>query len=159
MKKGRPLPVDLHVGRRVRLRRLEIGVSQQKLAEHLGVSFQQVQKYEKGTNRISASRLQQIAKFLDAPASYFFEGMPTDRQVGPNEDYPRLVAFLSSREGVALARSFLRVKSGKVRREMVELVESIAALRLAEPTRPLPENAPRLRLDPAPRSRTLRAGR
>jgi transcriptional regulator with XRE-family HTH domain len=127
MKKGRTQPADFHVGRRVRLRRLEIGVSQQKLGEHLGVSFQQVQKYEKGINRISASGLQQIAKLLDAPVSYFFEGGPVDEQRGRNGDHARLTLFLSSREGVALARSFLRVKSGKVRREMVELVESIAA--------------------------------
>jgi transcriptional regulator with XRE-family HTH domain len=127
MAKGRTQPADLQVGRRVRLRRLEMGVSQQKLGEHLGMSFQQVQKYEKGTNRISASRLQQIAKFLDVPVTYFFDGMPSDGQVGGNEEHARLTGFLNSREGVALARSFLRVKSGKVRREMVELVESIAA--------------------------------
>jgi transcriptional regulator with XRE-family HTH domain len=127
MKKGRTQPADFDVGRRVRLRRLEIGMSQQKLGEHLGVSFQQVQNYEKGTNRISASRLQQIAELLDAPVSYFFEGVPIDKQSGGNEGHARLMSFLSSRQGVALARSFLRVKSGKVRREMVELVESIAA--------------------------------
>jgi transcriptional regulator with XRE-family HTH domain len=127
MTKGRSLPVDIHVGSRVRLRRLELGVSQQKLANLLDVAFQQLQKYENGTSRISASRLQQIATLFGVRASYFFDGMDTDQKTGPNEEFGRLSAFLTSREGVALAQSFLQIKSSKVRREVVTLVESIAA--------------------------------
>src|SRR5436189_681918 len=69
-------PVDVHVGSRVRLRRMMLGMSQEKLGESLGITFQQIQKYEKGTNRIGASRLQHIARVLTMPVSYFFEGAP-----------------------------------------------------------------------------------
>jgi transcriptional regulator with XRE-family HTH domain len=71
-----PNPIDVYVGRRVRMRRIEIDMSQQNLGEHIGLTFQQIQKYEKGTNRIGASRIQQIGKALEAPVSYFFEGAP-----------------------------------------------------------------------------------
>ena len=77
-----PNPIDRHVGARVRMRRLMVGFSQSKLAEALDVTFQQVQKYEKGANRIGASRLQQLARVLDVPPSYFFEGAPAERPAG-----------------------------------------------------------------------------
>src|ERR1700756_2733344 len=73
----RPNPIDIHVGSRVRFRRMLLGMSQEKLGEKLGLTFQQVQKYEKGINRIGASRLQQISRTLDVPPAYFFEGAPS----------------------------------------------------------------------------------
>jgi transcriptional regulator with XRE-family HTH domain len=77
MTKKSPNPIDKHVGSRVRMRRMMISMSQEKLGEKLGITFQQIQKYEKGTNRIGASRLQQISQILQVPVSFFFEGAPT----------------------------------------------------------------------------------
>src|SRR6201988_3669252 len=79
MAKKAPNPIDRHVGSRVRMRRMMLGMSQEKLGDALGLTFQQVQKYEKGANRIGASRLQQISQILQVPVSFFFEGVPTQR--------------------------------------------------------------------------------
>src|ERR1700735_1551385 len=98
-----PNPIDKHVGARVRMRRLILGMSQGKLGEALDVTFQQVQKYEKGANRIGASRLQQLARVLDVPPSFFFDGAPASAAPGPgfNEDPGNayVVDFLSTAEG------------------------------------------------------------
>jgi transcriptional regulator with XRE-family HTH domain len=122
-----PNPVDLHVGARVRMRRKLLGVSQEKLADALGLTFQQVQKYERGTNRISASKLFEIGRFLQAPVSYFFEG------VGPSSpetltDHPSeqsMHEFLMTPEGVELA-SLLPKLAAKYRRRVLELVRTLA---------------------------------
>ena len=127
-----PNPIDRHVGSRVRMRRVLLSLSQEKLGEALGVTFQQVQKYEKGTNRIGASRLQQIAKILEVPPSFFFEGAPTgerDLQPGFAESTSSayVVDFLSTVEGLQLNKAFASIKDHKVRRRVVDLVVAIAA--------------------------------
>ena len=130
MLKKVPNPIDRHVGSRVRMRRMLAGVSQEKLGDALGLTFQQVQKYEKGSNRISASRLQQIAKMLDVPVSFFFDGAPTgDMPTGGFSDAASsayVSDFMSSSEGVQLTKAFVRIKSPKVRRRIIDLVESLA---------------------------------
>ena len=129
MLKKVPNPIDRHVGSRVRMRRMLAGVSQERLGEALGLTFQQVQKYEKGTNRISASRLQQIAKMLGVPVAFFFDGAPTDESVGngfADASATTYVAdFLATSEGVQLTKAFVRIKSPRVRRRIVDLVESL----------------------------------
>lgn len=125
-----PNPVDKHVGSRVRMRRMLAGISQEKLGDALGLTFQQVQKYEKGSNRISASRLQQIAKMLDVPVSFFFDGAPTgDMPAGGFADSAAtayISDFLATSEGVQLTKAFTRIKNGRVRRRIIDLVEALA---------------------------------
>lgn len=127
-----PNPIDRHVGSRVRMRRVLLSMSQEKLGEALGLTFQQVQKYEKGTNRIGASRLQQIAKILNVPVSFFFEGAPVDGgEPAPagfedNAQSVYISDFLSSPEGVQIVRAFMRVRDPKLRRRIVDLVEALA---------------------------------
>jgi transcriptional regulator with XRE-family HTH domain len=130
MTKKMPNPTDKHVGTRVRMRRMMLGMSQEKLGDALSLTFQQVQKYEKGTNRIGASRLQQIAHFLQVPVSFFFEGAP-DLPTGGNgmteAPSPSYVSdFLATSEGLALTKSFMRIKDPKLRRRIVDLVSQIA---------------------------------
>ena len=127
--KKKPNPIDVHVGGRIRLRRNMLGMSQEKLGEHLGITFQQVQKYEKGTNRVGASRLQAIASILEVPVSYFFEGAPgSGGAAGFSEDTQSgyVVDFLSSTEGLLLNRAFARIGDPKVRRRIIELVRTLA---------------------------------
>ena len=124
-----PNPIDKHVGSRVRMRRKMLGMSQEKLGDALGLTFQQVQKYEKGTNRIGASRIQQICDILQVPVSFLFEGVPGG---AAGEDFsessPAYVAdFLATAEGLALIRAFTRIPEIKLRRAIVDLVEQIAA--------------------------------
>lgn len=124
-----PNPIDKHVGARVRMRRMMIGMSQERLGDSLGITFQQVQKYEKGTNRIGASRLQQISKTLGVPVAFFFEGAPNlDEPEGMTEGAspPYVAEFLSTSEGLALTRAFTKIRDGRVRRRIVELVETLA---------------------------------
>lgn len=123
-----PNPIDIHVGSRVRLRRTMQGLSQEKLGDSLGVTFQQVQKYEKGTNRIGASRLQKIASVLNTPISFFFEDAPTADASGLAEETSSnyVVDFLSSTEGLQLNRAFVKISDPKVRRKIVDLVKSLA---------------------------------
>ena len=125
-----PNPIDRHVGSRVCMRRMLAGVSQERLGEALGLTFQQVQKYEKGANRISASRLQNISKILGVPVSFFFEGAPMGESLvsGMGESTgPAYVAdFLSTSEGVQLNKAFVKIDDPKVRRKLIELVESLA---------------------------------
>lgn len=129
--KKKPNPIDIHVGSRVRLRRNMLGMSQETLGEHLGITFQQVQKYEKSTNRIGASRLQKIASVLGVPVSFFFEGAPemaTQPGAGLRVDDPNshVVDFLNSTEGLKLNRAFARITDAKVRRSVVDLVKALA---------------------------------
>ena len=130
MAKKAPNPTDKYVGSRVRMRRLMLAMSQEKLGEKLGLTFQQVQKYEKGTNRIGASRLQHIAQILKVPVSFFFEGVSGAKQnedgssKAPVADY--VSDFLSSTDGLALTKAFTNIKDSKLRRRVVDLVEEIA---------------------------------
>ncbi|WP_342360003.1 helix-turn-helix transcriptional regulator [Terrarubrum flagellatum] len=139
--KKTPNPIDRHVGSKVRLRRMLVGMSQEKLGDALGLTFQQVQKYEKGANRIGASRLQQISKVLAVPVEFFFEGAPavsepTPPAAGfneaPNSGY--VVDFLTTSEGVQLNRAFVRIRDAKVRRRIVDLVVTLAGDEGGEPS-------------------------
>jgi transcriptional regulator with XRE-family HTH domain len=131
--KKAPNPIDKHVGSRVRMRRMMLGMSQEKLGDSLGLTFQQVQKYEKGTNRIGASRLQQISHILQVPVSFFFEGAPTvplsSRPEGIGEaPSPAYVSdFLATSDGLALTKAFTKIADSKLRRRIVDLVEQIAS--------------------------------
>ena len=132
MAKKAPNPTDKHVGARVRMRRMMLGMSQEKLGDSLDLTFQQVQKYEKGANRIGASRLQQISHILQVPVSFFFEGAPqTPGQptAGLSEaPSPAYVSdFLATSDGLALTKAFMGIKDAKLRRRIVDLVEQIAA--------------------------------
>jgi transcriptional regulator with XRE-family HTH domain len=130
MTKKTPNPIDKHVGSRVRMRRMMISMSQEKLGERLGITFQQIQKYEKGTNRIGASRLQQIAGVLGVPVAFFFEGAPNQDSSGNLGEAvsPAYVSdFLATADGLALTKAFMKVKDPKVRRRIVDLVEAIAS--------------------------------
>ena len=123
--------VDLLIGTKIRLRRHVLGMSQTDLGNRIGVTFQQVQKYEKGTNRISASALQQIAKFLEVPAAYFFEGANSVEAsflsgFAEENDAIYVADFLSTMEGQQLARAFSRIQDAKVRKRLVDLVLSLA---------------------------------
>jgi transcriptional regulator with XRE-family HTH domain len=115
--------VDRRIGQRVRSRRLEIGMSQERLADLLGVTFQQVQKYEKGVNRIAASRLHDIGVALDMPAARFFEGLAVARSDGRGDHADNILA---TPEGAQLVALFAGIKSLKVRRRVVELVKALA---------------------------------
>jgi transcriptional regulator with XRE-family HTH domain len=125
-----PEPVDRHVGSRVRMHRLMAGMSQDALADQIGITFQQVQKYEKGKNRISASRLQQIAAILNVPVHTFFEGGPESREFkrrdSPSSTPGYINDFVSSRDGLALMRAFASINDAAVRRAVVRMVESLA---------------------------------
>jgi transcriptional regulator with XRE-family HTH domain len=129
--KKAPNPIDKHVGSRVRMRRMMLGMSQEKLGDAIGLTFQQVQKYEKGSNRIGASRLQQIALILQVPVSFFFEGAPPPPiqavGFGAPLDPDHTTGLLSTSEGLALARAFMRIRNVKLRRRIVDLVEEMAA--------------------------------
>jgi transcriptional regulator with XRE-family HTH domain len=128
--KKEPRAIDIHVGNRIRLRRLALDWSQTKLGEALDVSFQQVQKYEKGLNRVGASRLQRAAEVLGVTISYFFEGGPEgtkDAQQNPAiASSDEMLQFLATEEGVALNRAFARLSDAQVRRRIVALVKALA---------------------------------
>jgi transcriptional regulator with XRE-family HTH domain len=135
----KPNPIDAHVGTRVRLRRMLLGMSQEKLGEHLGLTFQQVQKYEKGVNRIGASRLFDLARVLGVPIQFFYDEAPSEisdalPQAGfaerPAESY--VVEFLSTREGLELNKAFVKIADPKVRRSVVDLVRSLSGDGAAE---------------------------
>jgi transcriptional regulator with XRE-family HTH domain len=126
-----PNPIDQHVGSRVRMRRVMLGLSQDKLGAALGLTFQQVQKYEKGTNRIGASRLQEISKILNVPPSFFFDGSPSAQEVnqpGFRDATPlRYVAdFVTTAEGLQLNRAFAKIRDPKIRQRVVDLVCAIS---------------------------------
>jgi transcriptional regulator with XRE-family HTH domain len=125
-----PNPTDKYVGARIRMRRLMLGMSQSALAQGLGLTFQQIQKYEKGINRVGASRLQQIAHILRVPVEFFFEGAPGATGAKPDTpDTPSLVhvsEFLATPDGLSLVASFVKIRSAKLRRSIVELVGYLA---------------------------------
>jgi|SRR5262245_3438458 len=129
----RPNPIDVHVGSRVRFRRMLLGMSQERLGEKLGLTFQQIQKYEKGINRIGASRLFDLAQVLGVPVQFFYEEAPA-AEVGhlvPDGFAERpadnsIVEFLRSRDGLELNKAFVRISDAKARRAIVDLVRSLA---------------------------------
>jgi transcriptional regulator with XRE-family HTH domain len=125
--KKSPLPTDQHVGNRVRMRRLMLDMNQTELADAVGVTFQQVQKYEKGTNRISASRLQQISKVLMVQIPFFFDGLPrhADASKAVIAAPTAVERFLATSNGLSLVRAFVRIQQRKLRRSIVELVEEL----------------------------------
>ena len=129
----RPNPIDIHVGGRVRFRRMLLGMSQEKLGERLGLTFQQVQKYEKGINRIGASRLFDLSQVLGVPVQFFYDEAPPGDSMGaplglgmaerPQEGF--VIDFLSSREGLELNKAFVRISDPKIRRAIVDLVRTL----------------------------------
>ncbi|MCP1336423.1 helix-turn-helix domain-containing protein [Futiania mangrovi] len=125
-----PHPIDIYVGMRLRMRRTLRRISQERLGEELGVTFQQVQKYEKGTNRVSASRLYEIAQILEVPVSYFFDGADEGFSIAAgfaeDETSDELIDFLRSGDGMRLARSFQRIENPALKRSVVEHVEALA---------------------------------
>src|SRR5271154_2623329 len=127
-----PNPIDLHVGARIRLRRRMQGVSQEKLADALGLTFQQVQKYERGANRVSASKLYEIATALQAPVSYFFDGLadPSNEEGGNARpsDEQTVHTFLMTAEGLELAKLFPGLPRGRIRRRFLDLMRALAGV-------------------------------
>jgi transcriptional regulator with XRE-family HTH domain len=129
MTKKSPSPIDDHVGKRVRMRRMMLKMSQGKLGEALGLTFQQVQKYEKGVNRVGASRLHHIASILQGPISFLFEGAPMSGGSSGLEEAPSFAYvddFLATPDGVALMKAFTRIENPKLKRCIVDLVQLIA---------------------------------
>ena len=125
-------PIDKRVGARIRMGRIMTSVSQDQLAGHLGISFQQIQKYETGRSRVGAGRLQQIAQVLNQPIGFFFEGLANVESAGVvSTEY--ILAFLADSDGLALAKAFQRVSSRKVRHRLVSLVEAIVGARSKAP--------------------------
>jgi transcriptional regulator with XRE-family HTH domain len=122
-----PSPIDRHVGLRIRLRRREVGISQERLAEAIGLTFQQVQKYERAANRVSASKLWEMARALSTNIGYFYEGLP-DAPLPVGSDKPRdaVQDFLLTSEGIELATSFPQIPRGRVRRRILDLVRALA---------------------------------
>jgi transcriptional regulator with XRE-family HTH domain len=128
--KKAPNPIDKHVGSRVRMRRMMLAMSQQKLADALGLTFQQVQKYERGANRMGASRLQQMSDILQVPVEFFFEGAPnTSEPHGSNGSalsMAQIDDFISDSDGLRLIGAFIRIDNADLRRRIVMLVQEIA---------------------------------
>jgi transcriptional regulator with XRE-family HTH domain len=119
-------PIDIQVGNRVRIRRMLIGMSQERLGDLLGLTFQQVQKYEKGVNRIGAGRLFEVSRILNVPVDFFYEGvnaMPAG--AGEAESAP-VMEFVSSGEGLQLSLAFMKIRDTKVRKRVLDLVKSLA---------------------------------
>ncbi len=123
-----PNPVDVHVGSRIRMRRMLLGMSQEKLGENLGITCQQVQKYEKGTNRVGASRLQAISGTLGVRPGFFFEGMEgaASDEASGTEEIGGINGFITSKEGLELNRAFTKISDAKLRKKIVALVRALA---------------------------------
>ena len=119
-------PIDRHVGMRIRMQRMVRGLSQTELGKAVGVTFQQMQKYEKGANRVSASRLQQIANVLKVAPDFFFDGASAKAVTNVTKEITLIEEFISSRDGVALSKAFTKISDQKMRRSIVSLVEQIA---------------------------------
>ena len=124
MPKKQTNPIDIQVGNRVRIRRMLIGMSQERLGDLLGLTFQQVQKYEKGVNRIGAGRLYEVSRILNVPVDFFYEGVASSGPEG--ESAPPVIEFVSSGEGLQLALAFMKIKDARVRKRMLDLVKSLA---------------------------------
>lgn len=132
--KRTPNPIDQYVGARIRMRRIILGMSQERLGDAIGLTFQQIQKYEKGINRIGASRLQQVGHVLNVPVEFFFEGAPSqidgtrlDDGFGEGMTASYVTEFMSTNEGIHLMQAFMRIKDAKIRRRIVDLIEVMAA--------------------------------
>ena len=128
-----PNPIDVHVGSRLRMRRMLVGMSQEKLGESLDLTFQQIQKYEKGSNRISASRLFDMARILDVPVQFFFDDMACSYVANRGKDDKSsntyaMIEFLSSPDAAHLVRTFSEIQSPEVRRNVLDLVKSISGI-------------------------------
>lgn len=133
---GTPNPIDVHVGSRVRLRRTLLGLSQEKLGETVHLTFQQIQKYERGSNRIGSSRLYELGKILDVPVSFFFDDMPDDVQAFGGRNRTRGMADqaqaanepdpLARRETLELVRAYYRITDDQVRKRLFDLTKSLA---------------------------------
>jgi len=123
-----PNPVDLHVGARIRMRRKLLGVSQERLAEQLQLTFQQVQKYERGANRVSASKLYEIARALEAPVAYFFDGLADTGEAASSADAGNEFVhdLVMTPEGMELAAMFPKIRRGRVRRRVLDLIKALA---------------------------------
>ena len=123
-----PNPVDLYVGGRIRMRRRELGISQERLAEAIGLTFQQVQKYERGANRVSASKLYEIARSLQTPVAFFFEGLNDPTSAGAYDPPTDIFVheFLMTNEGLELAAVFPKVRKSRLRRRILDLVRTMA---------------------------------
>jgi len=120
-------PIDIQVGNRVRIRRMLIGMSQERLGDLLGLTFQQVQKYEKGVNRIGAGRLFEMSRILNVPVDFFYEGVNAQSaQPGTDGEGAPVMEFVSSGEGMQLSLAFMKIKDGKVRKRVLDLVKSLA---------------------------------
>jgi transcriptional regulator with XRE-family HTH domain len=124
-------PIDAHVGHRVRLRRMLIGMSQERLGGLLGLTFQQVQKYEKGVNRIGAGRLYEVASILGVNIGFFYDDIEEEvaqgaASLGGSREHPPVMEFMSSGEGIQLSVAFMRIKDVKVRRRILELLRSLS---------------------------------
>jgi transcriptional regulator with XRE-family HTH domain len=128
MPRGKEQPTDIYIGKRVRMRRMQVGISQTELGDELGISFQQVQKYENGSNRLSASKLQLMATFLKVPVSFFFEGGPAEsnhkKNASPEFTFANL---LSTAQGLALCSAFEKIESKAVRTAVTSLVVALSA--------------------------------
>jgi transcriptional regulator with XRE-family HTH domain len=134
MAKKSPNAIDVHVGNRIRMRRMTLQMSQEKLGDRLDLTFQQVQKYEKGANRVGASRLHALSTILEVPIGYFFEGAPqvlpsarTKVDKGVSTDF--VAEFTKSADGLALIKAFLRIKAPVVRRSIVQMIKAISGSR------------------------------
>lgn len=119
-----PTAIDQHVGARLRLRRSQLDMSQSALADKLGVTFQQVQKYERGTNRVGASRLWLLAKVLEVPVQFFFEGLGEDGE--PTSPCNAVYDFIQSSDGLAMAEAFSAIPQAQVRRRMIDLARALS---------------------------------
>ncbi len=126
MPKKQANPIDIQVGNRVRIRRMLIGMSQERLGDLLGLTFQQVQKYEKGVNRIGAGRLFEVARILNVPVDFFYEGLNAITEGGLGDGAPPVMEFISSGEGLQLSLAFMKIKDAKVRKRVLDLVKSLA---------------------------------
>ncbi len=127
---SKPDPIDIHVGSRVRLRRTLLGMSQEKLGRALGLTFQQIQKYERGANRIGSSRLYKLSRIMDVPVSFFFEEMPDEtasraRALREKTGETFKTEQLSKRETLELVRAYYRIENPKVRKRIFELVKAV----------------------------------
>jgi transcriptional regulator with XRE-family HTH domain len=118
-------PIDAQVGNRVRIRRMLMGMSQERLGDTLGLTFQQIQKYEKGINRIGAGRLFEIARILGVPIDYFYDGVSAAAEE-PGEGTPPVMEFVSSGEGLQLSLAFMKIRDPKVRKRVLDLVKSLS---------------------------------
>jgi transcriptional regulator with XRE-family HTH domain len=120
-------PVDAHVGVRVRMRRLMLDMTQTSLADKLGITFQQLQKYEKGVNRVGSGRLHQIANILEVPVTFFFEGVPAQKKTNGKAPPPAYVdEFVATSYGLRLTKAFVQIKTSSLQRDIVELIERLA---------------------------------